>query len=115
MVTDLPWIASRWLVPRRGVARTLAAMAKPKRPLGTPPAILSRANMRRLELASMGLYLLVAIGLGVGIGYYLDRWLGTAPWALALFLTAGVIAGFRNMYRLLKREVEASRHPEDEG
>jgi len=87
---------------------------KPKRPFGSPPALLSRANMRRLELASMGLYLLVAIGLGVGIGYYLDRWLGTAPWALSIFLTAGVIAGFRNMYRLLKREVEASHHPEDE-
>jgi len=90
-------------------------MVKPKRPFGTPPPIFSRANMRRLELASMGLYLLVAIGLGVGIGYYLDRWLGTAPWALSIFLTAGVIAGFRNMYRLLKREVDASRHPEDEG
>jgi len=69
--------------------------------------------MRRLELASMGLYLLVAIGLGVGIGLTLDRWLGTAPWFLAIFLASGVIAGFRNMYRLLKREVEASRHPED--
>jgi len=90
-------------------------MAKSKRPFGTPPAVFSRANMRRLELASMGLYLLVAIGLGVGIGYYLDRWLGTAPWGLIFFLTAGVIAGFRNMYLLLKREVEASHHPEDEG
>jgi len=86
-------------------------MAEPrkKRPLGRPPAILSRSNLRRLELASMGLYLLVAIALGVAVGYYLDRWLHTAPWFLAIFLTAGVVAGFRNMYRLLRREIDLSR------
>jgi ATP synthase protein I len=86
-------------------------MAEPrkKRSLGRPPAILSRSNLRRLELASMGLYLLVAIALGVAIGYYLDRWLDTAPWFLAIFLTAGVMAGFRNMYRLLRREIDLSR------
>ena len=72
-------------------------------------AILSRSNLRRMELASMGLYLLVAIVLGVAIGYYLDRWLHTAPWFLAIFLTAGVIAGFRNMYQLLRREIDLSR------
>jgi ATP synthase protein I len=87
------------------------AMAEPpkKRPFGRPPAILSRNNLRRLELASMGLYLLVAIALGVAIGYYLDRWLHTAPWFLVIFLTAGVFAGFRNMYRLLRREIDLSR------
>ena len=91
-------------------------MAKPrkKRPLGTPPAVLSRSNLRRLELASMGLYLLVAIAFGVGIGYYLDRWLHTAPWFLVIFLIAGVIAGFRNMYRLLRREIDLSRKGGDD-
>jgi ATP synthase protein I len=80
-----------------------------KRSLGSPPPFLSRNNLRRLELSAMGLYLLVALALGVGIGYYLDRWLGTAPWFLVIFILAGLFAGFRNMYRLLRREIELSR------
>jgi len=62
----------------------------------------------------MGLYLLVAIALGVALGYYLDRWLHTAPWFLAIFLTAGVVAGFRNMYRLLRREIDLSRGKDED-
>ncbi len=88
-------------------------MAAPKRPFG-PPAILSRANLRRLELSAMGLYLLVAVLLGLGIGHALDRWLGTAPWGLLFFLGAGLYAGVRNVYRLLKREIDAARHPGSE-
>ena len=85
------------------------AKSRKKRPLGTPPAVLSRSNLRRLELASMGLYLLVAVAMGVAAGYYLDRWLHTDPWFLVIFLTGGVFAGFRNMYRLLRREIDLSR------
>ena len=80
-----------------------------KRPFGTPPPFLSSNNLRRLELSAMGLYLLVALALGVVIGYYLDRWLGTAPWFLVIFILAGLFAGFRNMYRLLRREIDLSR------
>jgi ATP synthase protein I len=87
----------------------------PKRPLGTPPAFFNRNNLRRLELSAMGLYLLVAIAVGLAIGYYLDRWLGTSPWFLAIFLIAGVISGFRNMYQLLRREMELARKEEDDG
>jgi ATP synthase protein I len=57
----------------------------------------------------MGLYLLVALALGVAVGYYLDRWLGTAPWLLTFFIVVGVLAGFRNMYRLLRREIDLAK------
>lgn len=80
-----------------------------KRSFASPPPIFSRNNLRRLELSAMGLYLLVALGLGVTIGYYLDRWLGTAPWFLVIFIIAGLFAGFRNMYQLLRREIDLSR------
>ncbi|RMF84829.1 MAG: AtpZ/AtpI family protein, partial [Nitrospirae bacterium] len=85
-------------------------MADPQRPFG-PPRLLSRANVRRLELSAMGLYLLVAVLLGLAMGRAVDHWFGTAPWGLLFFLACGLAAGVRNVYRLLKREIDAARHP----
>ncbi|UCC66887.1 MAG: AtpZ/AtpI family protein [Deltaproteobacteria bacterium] len=45
----------------------------------------------------------LAVAVGVGIGYYLDKWLGTEPWFLIIFLFFGIVAGFRSLYRALKR------------
>lgn len=42
------------------------------------------------------------IAVGVGIGYGLDRWLGTAPWLMMLFLLLGGGAGVMNAYRAAK-------------
>jgi len=43
-----------------------------------------------------------AIMLGLGAGFYLDRWLGTRPWLLLLFFLFGVTAGFLNLYRTVR-------------
>lgn len=40
------------------------------------------------------------------IGWWLDRWLGTAPWLLILFFTLGAAAGFLNVTRTA-REMNA--------
>jgi ATP synthase protein I len=37
---------------------------------------------------------------GAGLGWLLDRWLGTSPLFLLAFLALGFGAGFRNVYRL---------------
>ena len=36
---------------------------------------------------------------GAGIGWLLDRWLGTTPWGLILFLLLGFAAGILNVMR----------------
>lgn len=36
---------------------------------------------------------------GIGVGYGLDRWLGTTPWCLIGFFLLGAAAGFLNVYR----------------
>jgi ATP synthase protein I len=41
-----------------------------------------------------------AVLVGLGIGWLLDRWLGTTPWLLLVFLLAGGAAGVMNVYRL---------------
>jgi ATP synthase protein I len=38
-----------------------------------------------------------------GIGWLLDRWLGTAPWLLAAGLVLGAVAGFYQFIRLTSK------------
>jgi ATP synthase protein I len=47
----------------------------------------------------IGLELVVAVAVGVAIGWAFDRWLGTRPWALLVFLFLGIGAGMLNVYR----------------
>jgi ATP synthase protein I len=36
----------------------------------------------------------------VGLGFALDRWLGTWPWLFLVFFVLGAAAGVLNVYRL---------------
>jgi ATP synthase protein I len=57
-----------------------------------------------LSMASvMGIHLVSGVIVGLVMGYYLDRWLGTKPWLLIVFLVFGIIAGYRNMFREMER------------
>lgn len=47
----------------------------------------------------IGVEMVAALAVGVGIGLLLDRWLGTAPWFLVLFFFLGAAAGILNVYR----------------
>ncbi len=40
------------------------------------------------------------MAIGVVLGYYADRWLGTEPFLLFFFLIIGSIAGFRRLLRI---------------
>ena len=42
----------------------------------------------------------VSLVLGVVLGYYADRWLGTEPVALFVGLIMGFVAGFRRLLRI---------------
>ena len=45
--------------------------------------------------------LVAAIVVGVGIGWLLDRWLGTTPWLMLLLFVLGFAAGVMNVYRVV--------------
>lgn len=49
----------------------------------------------------IGVDLVAALIVGVGIGVLLDRWLGTSPWFLLLFFVLGAAAGMLNVYRVM--------------
>ena len=51
----------------------------------------------------MGLEVGLSVVVGCLIGTWLDDWLDTAPWFLIIFGIAGIIAGYRSMFRIVKR------------
>ena len=53
--------------------------------------------------SSMGLELGISVVTGFLIGSWLDSWIGTEPWLLLIFGAAGIIAGYRSIFRLVKK------------
>ena len=49
------------------------------------------------------------------IGWQLDKWLGTSPWALLVFFFLGTGAGFWNLYRIAMRPTPAALETEGKG
>jgi len=81
---------------------------------GTTP----RAFFRAARFASLGLEMGVAVAIGAGAGYLLDRWLGTKPWLLLVFLLLGIAAGFKGVIdaaRKASAEIKASNPRDEEG
>ena len=63
-----------------------------------------KAMWQTLSKASLiGIHLVSCTFVGLLIGYYLDKWLGTRPWLLISFLIFGIGAGFKNMYEEVKK------------
>jgi ATP synthase protein I len=60
-----------------------------------------RREARQLfEASAIGWMFPIAIGLGFGIGYGLDKLFGTWPWLTAIFSVFGMIAAFINLFRM---------------
>ncbi len=51
--------------------------------------------------ARVGVELLSALVVGLGIGWALDRWLHTSPLMLVVFVLLGGAAGVANVWRLM--------------
>ncbi|HTI86380.1 MAG TPA: AtpZ/AtpI family protein [Alphaproteobacteria bacterium] len=49
----------------------------------------------------VGIELVSALAVGVGIGWLLDRWLGTKPWLMVVFFFLGSAAGVLNVWRAM--------------
>jgi ATP synthase protein I len=47
-----------------------------------------------------GVEVVSALVVGIGLGFLLDRWLGTFPWLFLVFFVMGSAAGVMNVYRL---------------
>jgi ATP synthase protein I len=80
-----------------------------------PAARNAKRAYNALNSASVGLELGLAVGIGLLIGYYMDRWLGTEPWLMLAWLLFGLIAGFRGVFRSVARADRAAEADQKEG
>lgn len=63
-----------------------------------------RAFYRELgRYSALGLEMAVSVVIGLAVGYYLDKWLGTGPWMTVIWLAIGFAAGVRSLYRAALR------------
>ena len=53
-----------------------------------------------MEASAIGWMFPIAMGLGFGIGYGLDKLFGTWPWLTAIFSVFGTAAAFINLFRM---------------
>lgn len=79
-----------------------------KRQAPDPAARNAKRAYSALDSTSVGIELGLSVGIGLLIGYYMDRWLGTEPWLMLLWLVFGLIAGFRGVFRAVGRADRAA-------
>lgn len=51
----------------------------------------------------IGIELVTAVVVCVGLGWAIDRWLGTRPWVMLVMFFLGIAAGMLNVYRAVTR------------
>ena len=78
-----------------------------------------KAFFRELgKYSALGLEMAISVVIGMAIGYYLDKWLGTSPWLTIVWIGIGFAAGVRSLYRAavrsekdLEKDEEGKRKP----
>jgi len=68
-------------------------------------------NQQLLEASSLGLMFPIAIALGFGWGYGMDKLFHTSPWMTWIFTGLGVVAAFINFFRTALRSGASTDEP----
>ena len=82
--------------------RSLDAQLKAARERSPTPEQRSEGGGDRTGMGTglrLSAELIAGLLVGLGIGWALDRWLGTAPWLLLVFMLLGIAAGIMNVIR----------------
>jgi len=66
-----------------------------------------------LQVSTIGINLVLATFVGLAMGYGLDSLLGTSPWLTFIFLILGIIAGFREIIRVARKQDENGSDTKD--
>jgi F0F1-type ATP synthase assembly protein I len=69
---------------------------------------------KALEATSFGLVLPSAIAIGLFLGYWLDKWLGTSPWMLIVWTLLGVASGLMSLIRGIAKYNRDVENDEDD-
>lgn len=82
---------------------------------GAPPPSDQGDDRRRetaIQMTALGLEFAGSVIGGLVLGYYLDDWLGTAPWLLVVLTFGGMVGAFVRIVALSRR-FERLRRPRD--
>lgn len=61
--------------------------------------------VRQLGIAStLGLQVAMSVFVGLAVGVYLDSKFKTFPWLALTFMIIGVVAGYLNYYRFVRKQ-----------
>ena len=61
-----------------------------------------------MQASSVGINLVLSTFVGLAMGYGLDSLFHTSPWLTIIFLILGIIAGFRELFRMANRQDNGS-------
>lgn len=65
----------------------------------------TRKYIRQLaDASSIGFQVAFSVFIGLGIGVWLDRKFDTFPWLALLFMVMGIVSGFLNYYRFVRKQ-----------
>ena len=56
-----------------------------------------------LSYSSLGIEMGLCVAIGIGMGYYLDRYFVTSPYLTIIFMIFGIIAAMKTIYQLMKK------------
>ena len=65
-----------------------------------------RERMGMAKSSAIGIQFAISIAIGAWGGNWLDKKFDTAPWLLLIGVLFGAAAGFRDLYRLAKKQAE---------
>jgi len=57
-----------------------------------------------MQASSVGINLVLSTFVGLAMGYGLDSLFNTSPWLTIIFLLLGIIAGFRELFRMARKQ-----------
>lgn len=100
---ELPSLDTLGEAIRRFDEKESVGNPKPKRAAGR-----AAAGMR------MGVELVCGVLVGMGVGLFLDDWLGTSPFLMVICLFFGAAAGFLTLYRTAQQLSEATEEESTE-
>ena len=68
------------------------------------------------DASQVGIQLVVATFVGLGIGWFIDKHLHTFPWFTIIFFFMGIVTGFIDLFRFMKRSENEEKKdgPEDD-
>ena len=66
-------------------------------------------------VSQFGFNMIAPIGTGIAAGYYVDKWLGSSPWALIFLTVMGIGAAYKNAFITFSRYMKDDTKEKDDG